>query len=157
MELMSPAPPVSWGDAQGKLEIVIYNHRAKAPGRKDSKVWSLPPQGVTDSGTRSQPSPGLGQGLPATRIPASPGSLGTSYHHPRTASEVAQQTRPPWQLAPTQRKGARERGSLLGPTCSGSDTPSPLMVSLIKNQLRDHPHLTQRARALQLLSRLSRI
>lgn len=39
----------------------------------------LAPQGVTDTGTRSQPPPGLGQGLPATRIPASPGSLGTSY------------------------------------------------------------------------------
>lgn len=152
MELMSPAPPVSWGDIQGKLEIVIYNHRAKAPGRKDSQEWSLPPQGVTDSGTRSQPPPGLGQGLPA-----SPGSLGTSYHHTWTASEVAQQTCPPWQLAPTQRKGARERGSLLGPTCSGSDTPSPPMASLIKNQLQDHPHLTQHARALQLLSRLSRV
>ena len=92
----------------------------------------LAPQGVTDTGTRSQPPPGLGQGLPATRIPASPGSLGTIYHHPWSVSEAAQQTCPPWQLAPTERKGARERGRLLGPTCSGSDTPPSLMASLAR-------------------------
>lgn len=117
---------------RGNWKCSYLQPRSQGPRQEGLPGMELAPQGVTDTGTRSQPPPGLGQGLPATRIPASPGSLGTSYHHPRTASEAAQQTCPPRQLAPTQRKRARERGRLLGPTCSGSDTPPPLMASLAR-------------------------
>lgn len=157
MELMSPAPPVSWGDAQGKLEMQL--------------LTTTEPRPLAGRVPRNGACPFRGQ-LTLEAGPSHPQAWGRGcqlrgyQHHlahwAPVITTLGRIQRLPNRHAlvgnrPPQRKGARERGRLLGPTCSGSDTPPPPMASLIKNQLRDHHHLTWRARALQLLSQLGRV
>lgn len=70
------------------------------------------PLGVTETGTCSQPPPGLGQGLTTMRAPASPGLPGTSYHGPRAPSKAAHTDTPSLVTGPHTEEGGLRKGKV---------------------------------------------